>query len=254
MRSPHVEFGMYPFASAAWAWQQWWSAVSARISWVPTALTWSGDVHARWSDGDCLVTQICGGPLVATHRDDLRVLGAFSLDLPTATRDARYRSVLLSPHDRPVEALAVPTAHAVANSADSLSGWISLRAATVGAGAEWPGTVTFTGSHLASVRTLAGREGDVASIDAWSLAFIADEEPELLHDLHVVGHGPAVPTPAIAARSSIGNDMAAELRDAVVEATVDPATSGPRAALRITGFVPLDVDDYLPIAALDPGV
>lgn len=252
MSPHHVEFGMYPFASTRWAWEEWWTAVCAPISWAPPTLTWSGDAHARWRDPDCIVTQVCGGPLVTVHRDDLRVVGAFSLDLPHATDDARYRSVLLSPHDRPVDTLATPSAHAVANSADSLSGWISLRAATVGAGAAWPGTVTFTGSHLETVRKLAGGEGDVASIDAWSLAFIADEEPDLLQDLHLLGHGPVVPTPAIAARSSLDDDMVAELRNAVAEASTDPATAAARTALRIAGFVHLDLDDYLPIVRLRP--
>ena len=241
----HAELGMYPFASVTTAWDTIWSAVHERAPWTPASLARSGDVHARWHDSDCLVTQVCGWPFAALHHDEMHLVGAFALDLPDAEPGGFYRSVLLSPHDRPLSALTGPHAHAVANSPDSLSGWHSLRAATVGPGMAWPGTVTFTTGHHDSVRALAAGAADLASIDSWSLAFIAAEEPELLRGLHRVGTGPRIPTPAITARKSIDDRMLDELRDAFVGALGDPNTSGARAALHIDGFARLDLDDYL---------
>ncbi len=200
-RPSRVEFGMYPFASVAWAWDELWSAVHSRVGWAPDEITPTGDVHAGWGDERCVVTQICGGPLVAEHQHDWVVIGAFSLDVPHAADPAHYRSVLLSRHDRPVVELTAPTTRAVANSADSLSGWISLLAATVGPGGTWPGDVVFTGSHLAGIRALAAGDADLASVDGWSLALIADHLPELVGDLHTIGLGPVVPTPPVAALS-----------------------------------------------------
>lgn len=242
---------MYPFESVAWAWDELWSAVTDRVAWAPDRLTRSGDVHARWRDDTCLVTQICGAPLVAEHRDVLHVVGAFSIDVPDATADARYRSILLSPHELGPDALTTPATRAAANSDDSLSGWISLLAATVGAGGAWPGEVVFTGSHAASVRSLARGEADIASIDAWSLALIAAEDPDLVSGLHAIGAGPSVPTPAVAARHTSTESQVAELRDAFDAATSDPALGDALASLRITGFVRLALDDYL--TGMPPG-
>ena len=249
---PHVELGMYPFASVAWAWDELWAAVHRRAPWTPERLTRSGDVQARWYDNDCIVTQVCGWPFVALHRNDMHVIGAFTLDLDDAEPDAHYRSVLLSAHDGPLAELVGPKSHAVANSADSLSGWLSLRAATVGAGGEWPGTVTFTSAHLDSVRALAKGEADLASIDSWSLSFIAAEQPDLVRDLHRVGVGPRIPTPALTARKSISDALVSELRDAFDDASTDPDTAGARAALHIAGFARLGLDDYLETLPLGP--
>ena len=242
---PHVELGMYPFVSVASAWDVIWSAVHARAPWTPASLTRSGDAHARWYDDHCIVTHVCGWPFAARHHDDMHVVGAFSLDLPEAERGGYYRSVLLSPHDRPLSALTGAQVRAVANSADSLSGWHSLRAATVGPGKAWPGTVAFTASHRDSVRALADGEADLASIDSWSLVFIAAEEPELVRGLHRVGTGPRIPTPALTARKSIGDRRLDELRDAFVGALDAPETADARAALHIEGFARLELDDYL---------
>ena len=243
MANPHVELGMYPFASVAWAWDELWAAVHARAPWTPERLTRSGDVHARWYDNDCIVTQVCGWPLAALHRNDMDVVGAFELDIAEAATPGHYRSVILSRHRRPLDELVGPDVHAVANSADSLSGWHSLRAATVGPNEEWPGTVTFTSAHHDSVRALAKGEGDLASIDAWSLAFIAAEEPDLVASLHRVGVGPLIPTPALTARKSLGPQLLTDLRDAFGDALADPSTAAARSALAIGGFAALDLDD-----------
>ncbi|WP_420451081.1 phosphate/phosphite/phosphonate ABC transporter substrate-binding protein [Ilumatobacter sp.] len=252
MSTPHVELGMYPFSSVAWAWDELWTAVHRRAPWTPDALTRSGDVHARWYDDDCIVTHVCGWPFAALHRDDMHLVGAFSLDLPDADRDAHYRSVLLSAQDRPLADLVGPHVHAVANSADSLSGWHSLRAATVGPGDRWPGTVTFTSAHVDSLRALADGEADLACIDAWSLALIEAEEPGLVADLHRVGRGPRIPTPAVTARRSVDDRHVDELRTAFVDALASPETADARRALRISHFAGAELDAYLATIPLGP--
>lgn len=249
---PHVEFGMYPFESVAWAWDELWQGVQARVPWLPSELTRSGDVHARWYDPECLVTHICGAPFAALHHGDMHLIGAFDLDLPEAEAPGRYRSVLLSPHDRPLAELVHRDAHAVANSADSLSGWLSLLAPTVGRAGQWPGRVTFTSAHLDSVRAIARGEADIAAVDPWSLALIAGDQPELVAGIHRVGYGPLIPTPAITARKSLPADAVGHLRSAFVDALADPATARARAALRISGWADHTLDDYLATLELIP--
>ena len=249
---PHVELGMYPFESVQWAWDDIWAAVHADAPWTPDTLTRSGDVHARWYDTDCVVTHVCGWPYAALHRSDMHLVGAFTLDLAEADAHGHYHSVLLSPHEATLDELVSDTTHAVANSADSLSGWISLLAATVGPGGTWPGAVTFTSAHSDSLRALAKHEADLACLDSWTLALISAEEPELLAGLQRVGLGPRIPTPAIAARRSVTIDQLAELRDAFAAALGNPATAAAREALHIVSMAENTLDDYLAALALGP--
>jgi ABC-type phosphate/phosphonate transport system substrate-binding protein len=242
---------MYPFDLVAWAWDEIWAAVHQRAPWTPGVLTRSGDIHARWYDSDCIVTQVCGGPFAAVHRNDMHLVASFALDLPEAD-GGHYRSVLLSPVRASLDELTSPDTHAVANSADSLSGWLSLIAATVGQGNDWPGTVTYTSAHVDSVRALANGEADLAAIDSWSLAFIADGEPELIAGLHRVGLGPRVPTPPITVRKSVTDAQLDQLRAAFRAALADPSTERARGALHIAGFADNTLDDYVATLALGP--
>jgi ABC-type phosphate/phosphonate transport system substrate-binding protein len=244
----HVELSMYPFESVAWAWDELWAAVHARDPWLPGTLTRSGDTHSRWSDRDCLVTQICGWPFAALHQDDFDLVGAFSLTIPCATKNARYRSILLSQRDITTDQAAHTTA--AANSADSLSGLVSLLNATVGPAATWPGELIYTGSHYESLKALQRGDADIACVDSWTLAFIEENEPGLVSELHRVGVGPEIPTPAIAARSGLETDRLRSLKDAFRDAIDEPEFQHAKAILRIDGFVELTVDDYLPTLEL----
>lgn len=244
---------MYPFASVAWAWDEIWGAVHRLAPWTPELLTRSGDVHARWYDSNCIITHVCGGPFAAQHRSDMHLIGAFALDLAEAD-GGHYHSVLLSPDARRLDELSFADIHAVANSADSLSGWFSLLAATVGPGARWPGSVTFTSAHRDSLTALAKGEGELASIDSWSLALITEEEPGLVADLHRIGLGPRIPTPAITARRGLSDEQLDELRAAFRDSLGDPATAAARSALRIIGFAENTLDDYLAILPLGPSI
>jgi len=242
---------MYPFASVAWAWDQIWEAVHQRLPWTPRSLTRSDDVHARWYDPDCVVTQVCGGPFAAQHRSDMHLVGAFALDIPEA-EGGHYRSVLLSPHQRSLDEFEFENTHAVANSADSLSGWSSLLAATVGPGNEWTGQVTLTSAHRDSLLALSKAEADLASIDSWSLALIAAEQPELIDGLHRIALGPRIPTPPITARRSLAPEQIEDLRTAFAESLADDTTADARAALHISGYADNTLDDYLAILRLGP--
>ena len=248
----HVEFGMYPFASVAWAWDDMWAAVQVRAPWLPATLHRSGDVHARWDDPDCLVTHVCGWPFAAFHCEEMHLVGAFSLDISEARNEAAgfYRSVLLSPHSVDLDTLVTPTTRAVANSADSLSGWLSLLAATVGAGRPWVGSIEFTSAHYDSLQALSRGDADLACIDSWTLALIEAEEPELLAELHRIGRGPCIPTPAITARATMRAAQVTELRGAFQDAVSDASTAPARAALHISGLVDHDMDVYLSTLAL----
>lgn len=251
-RSPelYADLGMYPFESVRWAWDELWSALHREAPWTPAELAWEDDAERSWRDPSCVVTHMCGWPIATRHRDDVDIVGTFELDVPEALPGGRYRSVILSRHDRALPDLIDVRSTAAVNSDDSLSGWLSLRAATVGADRRWPGAVVRTGAHVASLRALAEGRGDVTSVDAWSLALVRSETPELLHDLHQVGVGPVVPVPALVVRRSVPADRRAALRSAYTRALTDPVHADARAALKIAGPATVTAEDYDSIPGL----
>lgn len=234
---------MYPFTGVSWAWDQLWSAVHERARWTPAALAHSGDVHARWADPDCVVNHVCGYPLARDHADGHAVVGTFSLTIPEAVGH-RYRSVLLARRPVPLAELVVPGTRAVANSADSLSGWISFLHATVGPDGAWPGEIAFTSAHVQSLRVLARGDADLACIDSWTLALLGAEEPHLLAGLHRVGYGPLVPSPAITISPALGDARRDELAAAFEDAVAAPELGPAMTALQIDGFVRTTIDEY----------
>jgi ABC-type phosphate/phosphonate transport system substrate-binding protein len=232
-------FGMYPFQPLRPAWEQLWAAVHARASWTPAGLKWDGTVQEHWIDPDCVVAHACGWPVATTLRPTVAVVGAFTLALPEAIGH-RYRSVLVAARPGPLASFVTPVTTVAANSDDSLSGWVSLRAATVGVAQPWPGPVRWTGAHLDSVRAVHDGVAELASIDQLTWAHICVQFPELVTDLHVVGRGPWIPSPAVVTSTGRVDD----LREAFAGAMGDPATRSARAALLLTGFVALDDTDY----------
>jgi ABC-type phosphate/phosphonate transport system substrate-binding protein len=240
---------MYPFESVRWAWDGLWELLRGRVDWLPEKLAHSGDVHARWADPDCLVNHVCGWPLARSHAEDHRVLGAFSLTIPGAD-GYRYRSTLVSPDDVALGDLLGDDVRIVANSADSLSGWISLLNAIDGADLPRPDDIEFTSAHIESLRALAGADADLACVDSWSLALIAREQPDLVSALHKIALGPWIPSPAVTVRSTVPVADGEQFADALIAVLADDASAAIREALFIDGFVRLTIDDYRPVLEL----
>ena len=179
--APYATLGMYPLEPLRPAWERLWAAVHELAPWTPATLTWTDDVHATWTDPACVVSHACGWPVATYLRDRVDVVGAFSPDLPDASGH-RYRSALVASRPASLASFAAAKAVAAATTEDSLTGWISLRAA---AGGEWPGPVVWTGGHVASLEALQQRRADLASIDPLTLAYVRRHLPDLVAGLHV---------------------------------------------------------------------
>lgn len=240
-----ASLAMYPFVPLRDATDQLWAAVRRHLGWGPTHLEWTVVTPDVWRHPDLLLAQACGWPLVTALQGSVEVVGTFDYDVPGAA-NGRYRSVLIGRDDRTLDAIrADPGARVAFNGPDSLSGWVSMCVAWGGR----PETLVETGAHRESVRAVAAGRADLASIDAVSWTLISTLEPELVAGLQVVGSGPLVPCLPIV----VGwrhRDKVPALRDAFAAAVADPATADARAALRIRGFVPLELADYLPLASL----
>jgi ABC-type phosphate/phosphonate transport system substrate-binding protein len=241
-----ASLAMYPFAHLRTAYDQLWSAVSSTLEGAPETLDRDIDLHVAWGSPDLLVGQTCGWPLI-TALPDVAVIGAFDLHVPFA-HDGRYRSVIIGDRaEAPAALLSRPGAVAAANGWESLSGWISL-CSVLG---RTPVDAVCTGSHAESVRAVAEGRAQVASIDALTFEFIAHSMPAVAGRVHIVGHGPIVPTLPLVMSAELA-ERRDEVRTAFVGALARPDITEACARLRIRGFVPFERSDYEPLAALAP--
>jgi ABC-type phosphate/phosphonate transport system substrate-binding protein len=212
-----------------------WEEVTARLSWSPGTLRWDGHVQDHWADPACTVAHACGYP-VATQLVQHAVVGAFALRLPGADGH-RYRSVLVTRDGGP---------RLAASSDDSLSGWISARAAL---GVD-PADVTFTGSHAASLALIASGAADMAMVDPLTLAHLRRLEPQLTEGLIELDHGPWIPGPPVVVRAATPAVGVDELRVAFADALGGDETV--RSTLLLDGFIPLERADYAAVLDLVP--
>jgi ABC-type phosphate/phosphonate transport system substrate-binding protein len=252
-----ASLAMYPFAHLRPAYERLWDGVRSRLPFDTSPLDWTLEPLQACRRADLLVAQTCGWPLITDLVDVVQAFGTFEVDVGSSQiaspnvaspniegAAATYRSVIVSRHDRPLaDMLGDPDLIVAANSADSLSGWISLRAVADAAGVSLD-RVDFTGSHASSVAALVVGLADLASIDAVSWSHLDH------HALFVVGHGPRVPCLPLVTRASAPAEVVAHLRAAFAAAVADPANVEPCAALRIRSFVECDNTAYAGLSRL----
>jgi ABC-type phosphate/phosphonate transport system substrate-binding protein len=244
-----AEFGFYPFADIAWAYDKLWKATSERCKWLPRDLTRTSDPTKLWQSDGAFISQTCGWPLVTRLAESVRVVGAFRQTTPESASHF-YRSVVVSRVDG--SPFDFQGSVAAVNDLESLSGWVSLIAAIHGPQEIWRGEVRVSGSHAESVGMLCRGETDIASIDSVTLAHLRRIDAATINSLFVICNGPLVPCLPIIAHSSVTDLQLNELRDALSESTRDPEIADATSALFIGGFDPLDLDDYLPLLNLKP--
>lgn len=231
-----ASLAMYPFVAARPAYERLWGEVAGGSE-LPGRLSWPDDPAASWIDASVVVKQTCGWPLVTRLDGAVRVVGAFVPTVPGAEAH-RYRSVIVSTR-RSIDPASVTAAY---NATDSLSGWVSLLAWSGRRGRSWRAAGIATGSHVASLEALQSGRADVASIDAITMAHVERERPGLVAGLHVVGHGPLVPSLPVVAPVELDDGTVDHVRSRLAE--VIAADAAVRNALFVGGFVPLEIDDY----------
>jgi ABC-type phosphate/phosphonate transport system substrate-binding protein len=238
-----ASLAMYPFDHLRPSWDQLWDGVRSRLSFDVPPLDWDLEVEVVSRRDDLVLGQMCSWPLATSMASCVHVVGTFDCDVE-GVGDGSYRSVIVSPFDAPlVDILQRPDLRAAANSPDSLSGWISLRAVALAHEVALD-DVEWTGAHAKSIVAMQQERCDIASIDAVSWAHLAP------HGLHVVGHGPRIPClPLVTARSR-GLALRDELRTCIADAVADPSLAEVCATLKIRRFLERDLADYKSVTQL----
>lgn len=216
-----------------------------------------GELMPHWRSRNLLLSQTCGFPYrMLGLEHDVHLIATPQFDAP-GCEGARYRSVLVVSEQAwrngATSLEACRGLRAACNSADSHSGMNALRHAVAplispACDGRFFASVTWTGSHAATLRALAAHNADIGAIDCVTYALLRDANDETLRRVREIGMSTDAPgLPLIAARSLDDSDAEA-LREALDAAC---AADAQRArALRLRGFARLVPDAYADIEAI----
>jgi len=246
---------MYDWLEVREATDTLWTAIADRLQSAgmeaPAMLDRSREPDSVWRDSGLVLSQTCGFPFSTRLRGMVRLVGTPAYGV-AGCEGPRYSSMIVVRNDEPSKRLAEMAGRRPAfNNADSLSGYLALRAALVEARLD-PDSMQWieTGGHRASVRAVAAGDADIAAIDAVCWAFATRYEPEAVARLRILGNTPLRPGLPFVTAVERRDDEVRKIRAAITEAIADPATEATRHLLCLVGFGTLDEWDYSPIAAL----
>jgi ABC-type phosphate/phosphonate transport system substrate-binding protein len=242
-------------------WQEaWWAGLArhfkaAGVANVPERLSHGGDALAAWSDPNLVFAQACGYPLTHAFAERLQLIATPCYDAPGCV-GAGYRSFLIVRADSRAEALPdVVGGVAAINDRASQSGCNALRAAlaeVVSPDGPPPFARTVeTGSHLASLQSVAHRWADICAVDCVTHALLHRHAGEALAGTRVLGETPAAPGLPYVTGRQVSRELCGKLAQGLFAALEDPELRSVRAALAITGAERLTQDDYgsIPVMA-----
>jgi ABC-type phosphate/phosphonate transport system substrate-binding protein len=241
---------MYDWPEVRWATDALWAAIADRLDAAgvsaPRELDRTSLLEDVWRDPRLLLSQTCGYPYATSLRNAVRLVGTPIYDVEGCEGPCYSSAIVVKRGASPTS----PTRIAY-NSADSLSGYVSVRACLREQGQD-PAAFDWvaTGAHRASIRALASGEADMAGIDAVCWVFAGRYEQAAVSQLEVVGwtaKRPGVPLITAAGRTDAEVEA---LRAAVSAALASDETAEPRRALLIKGLEITEERDYAPLAAL----
>ena len=252
---PVASLPMYDWPEVHAAHQSLWTAIAGRLSKLgiaaPQFLDRTRALDSVWRDAGLVLSQTCGFPFSTRLRGIVRLVGTPIYDVPGCD-GAYYSSMIVARSSESSESLAgLKSKRFAYNAADSLSGYLMLRAAMKDARID-PDTATWieTGAHRASIRAVAEDFADVAAIDAVCWALALRYEPEAASRLKVIATTPLRPGLPFVTAVERDESEVGSIQLAIKDALADPATKPAREALRISGLGSFNEFDYGPIAAL----
>ena len=243
---------MYDFEEVHGAHEVLWNSVArklekAGVKGVPAALDRSRSVHELWTDPGLLLSQCCGADLVGRYSEALALVATPRYRAPGCD-GCFYSSVVLVAEDSPAIGISdLRNAVCVVNSHESHSGANALRALVtpLSRRGRFFSRIVTSGSHLASVATVARGKADIASIDCVTHAHLERYRPSLLEGTRRLCYTARAPGIPFVTRAGSGPDRIRQLQSALLEAFEEPEVRGAGAAVFIDGV------EILPLSAYD---
>ena len=241
---------MYDFGRLAAANDALWQAIAAGLTAagrcdVPAKLDRSPPVDRLWQDPRLLLAQSCGYPLTTSLSGRVRLVATPRYRAAGCSGPTHGSALVLQAENYCNDLAGLRGRRCAANQRHSNTGMNLLRAAVAdfAGGEPFFRSVTWTGSHRASLAMVAAGQADVAAIDVVTLAQLGRIEPELARQVRILGWTEATSgLPFIT--SGKADDATIELLRAVL---LDIASAPAHAALR--DELLLDGFDILPEAA-----
>ena len=234
---------MYDRPSTRAANDRLWQAIRDIYGRGPRTLDRTRDPHETWIARDLVFSQTCGLPYRSELHRSVQLIGTPDYGVDECP-PGYYRSCIVVRDDDQRDALIrYDGARLARNDTRSQSGWAAL--VTHLRDTATPcrfDDILDTGSHAASVQTVAEGRADIAAIDAVTWALLLRDDP-VTRRLRVLAR--TAPTPGLPYITGPDQDVDA-LRRAAHEA-IAALTSEDRACLLLKGLVQVPAADYLAV-------
>lgn len=249
---------MYDLPGLEGATDAWWAGLAAAfraegLEDVPEGLTRSSDPAALWTAPDLVLSQTCGFPLTHALAGQATLVATPVYDAPGCAGGLYRSEILLRADDSAADLAGLRGRRAVANAADSQSGYSALRhaVAPLAEDGRFFGGVEISGSHLASMTRVAEGGADVCAVDVVTYQLLTRSAPQLTGRLRVLASSAAAAALPYITRRDIAAADLERLRAGLQRAVADPALAEVRAALLIKDVVVRPLSDYDRILELE---
>lgn len=220
---------------------------------VPETLDETVAHDAAWLDPRLLLSQTCGYPFATRLAGKVRLVATPVYDHP-GCEGALNGSFVIVRADAAVASVEdLRGSVAVINDWASNSGMNLLRhtIAPHAVDGRFFARVVESGSHRASLAMVARGEADVAAIDCVTFGNLARSTSETIAGVRILVETAKTPGLPLITRAAASEDEIGELRDALAEFAVDPATEPLRITLGLGGFTVLPESAYDDVLALE---
>jgi ABC-type phosphate/phosphonate transport system substrate-binding protein len=213
---------------------------------VPEQLEETIAHDAAWLDPRLLFAQTCGYPFAKRQRGRVRLIATPVYDHPGCEGATNGSFVIVRADSRASSAVDLRGATAAINDPFSNSGMNLLRrfVAPHALDERFFGRVIESGSHIASIASVARNAAQVAAIDCVTYGNLARFAPERLAGIRILAETAKMPGLPFITRATASDGELAILRDALARVADDPAAEHIRETLGLRGFIALSEDAY----------
>ena len=219
---------------------------------LPTTLDRSRRPFDLWTDPTLALGQTCGLPFITRLRGKVRLL-ATPCYAATGCDGPHYSSMIVVAKNSRYRRLAdLRGARAAYNAPHSQSGYAALRAAVApfADGRPFFEKTIASGSHRASLHTVAEGNADICTVDAVCWALATRHDAAVTSRLRLIGQTPMTPGLPLICAASRTDDEVAAIREALAEAITEDLEPASRSALMLAGLEVLPEHDYDAISAM----
>jgi ABC-type phosphate/phosphonate transport system substrate-binding protein len=242
---------MYDLPEVAEATQELWRGLAGHfrasgIDDVPDQLVLAPVLPAHWLSSDLLFSQTCGYPLRNAIRGRVRLVASPCYEA-AGCEGAEYCSLVIVRADSAIRSLAGLRGATVAvNDKDSQSGYNALRfhIAPLAKSGRFFAETLVTGSHAASLESVAAGKADVAAVDCVSFALLARYRGAAVAGLRELCRTRRAPSLPYITAGTCDVDRLDRLRQGLRKAMADERLAGAREALLLRDIMLLPESAY----------